>query len=362
MFGSSSKGRYVKRLLAKAPPAEDQEAYRQYINDVRQMKISYATNILSPYHDYFYAFLDNDPEPYLQFTLSGKYRSFSKDIETGDGAVCAEWLENTYLNTLAVNIFYRYWRQTLVPEYTRRALSNDSDRLIALQAIASDIHSRIHDRYLAGLWERDLVRQLCWQSADGHGLPADNQSPSWSWSSIRGSIIPYLAEDFENSTHCKDMNIVNADCSLGSKSPCGRILDGSIILYASAMEMQFIKNKETELFEFHAYSPGREDPDPSLSPPLKLEFRPDTPLGCQADGSLARSTEQEFLNTRHHNHIMSAILLLAKGTANGDFCVFVCGRESAKSDTCRRLGIGTISHVDLEPLSPYIFKGKFALV
>ncbi|KAG6358252.1 hypothetical protein INS49_014136 [Diaporthe citri] len=274
----------------------------------------------STFSDYFDAFAGTNPEPYLQHTLSESSHDRSGELGPEDGFACAEWLEKTYLNTRAVNTFYRYWRRVLVPEYTRRALSNDSDRLIALQAIASDIHSGIHDRYLAGLWEGDLVNQLCWQSQDSQGLPADNQSPSWSWSSIRGPIIPFLAEEFEDhSAGLEKMAIINADCRLAGEKPCGRILGGSILLDASGMDVRYMKNAERGCFDFHAHAWRLGDPDTVSSRPLKLEFSPDTPLGCGPDGSLTRSADS--LDARHSDRAMSAILLLVKCSLAGYFCV-----------------------------------------
>lgn len=353
--------RYAERLLAEAPAVENHEEYRRYIERVRRRRMRDEITTSSTFSDYFDAFADTNPEPYLQHTLSDNSHDRSGELGPDDGPACAEWLENTYLNTLAVNTFYRYWRRVLVPEYTRRALSNDSDRLIALQAIATDIHSGIHDQYLAGLWEGDLVNQLCWQSQDSQGLPADNQSPSWSWSSVRGPIIPFLAEDFEdNSAGLEKMTIIDADCRLAGEKPCGRILGGSIVVNASGMDVRYMKNVERGCFDFHAHAWRLGDPDTVSSRPLKLEFSPDTPLGCGPDGSLTRSADS--LDARHSDRAMSAILLLVKCSLTGYFCVIVCSRVSAVSNHCRRIGIGIIRWVDLEAFSSHLFRRKFVLI
>ena len=85
------------------------------------------------------------------------------------------------------------------------------------------------------------------------------------------------------------MPIVKACCSLAGDNPCGRILNGSIVLNASCMELRYTKNVKTGSFEIHAHASRFEYPGPAISEPLKLDFSPETPLDCQPDGSLARS-------------------------------------------------------------------------
>lgn len=334
LFTPEIKDQFAAESLAERPSVEDQETHETYLRYVTSKLVN------------------------LQ-----KAQPHGTQLQPA----LLHMLERTYINTMAVYKFHRYWRRVLVPEYTRRALSKDSDRLIALQAIASDIWPRIADEYLAGMWEGDLVNQLCWKSADGPGLPADNQSPSWSWSSIRGPVIPCLAEEFEHRRFdLPQFTVLSAKCELASKSPCGRILSGSVTLRATAMEVRYIKNKDTGLFGFHpvaARIAGHTAPVP-----LKLNFSPDTPLGCQADGSLTRSAERDYLNIRNRDHTMKAILFFPKFTEDKgikDWCVLVCGRVSAESNTCRRLGIGTVNLGDekiFRPNSLFLFTRNFVLI
>lgn len=345
-------------LLAHAPSTENQETNQIYLNEVyEELILSAPTWMLKPD-----AIVIDNSGSHLRHTQDGKFRF---ELIPEFHSTYVEWMQKTCLNILAVNSFYRYWRRVLIPEYTRRALSKDSDRLIALQAIASDIHAEINDRYLAGLWEGDLINQLCWRSADDRSLPADNESPSWSWSSIRGPVTPCLTEESENNrSGPRNMHITHANCSVAGQDPCGRILNGSISMGASAMAVRYVRNKGTGLLEFHAGASRKEKPGAEATVPLKLEFSPDTPLGCQADGSLTRCADRDYLNTRHHDHEMKAILLLVNGGGSGDFCVLVCslvpGAEQSK--TCRRLGIGTITQRNLESFFPYLYRDEFVLI
>jgi hypothetical protein len=50
----------------------------------------------------------------------------------------------------------------IVGEYTSRRLTNDMDILPALSGLAGEFHRFTGDRYLAGLWEKDLIHSLMW--------------------------------------------------------------------------------------------------------------------------------------------------------------------------------------------------------
>ncbi|CAF9939835.1 hypothetical protein IMSHALPRED_001648 [Imshaugia aleurites] len=83
----------------------------------------------------------------------------------------------------------------IVCEYTGRAMSEPTDKLIALAGIASQFSAYLGTTYLAGLWERNLVSQLLWYKQsikpgeDGFtDVPEVYTAPSWSWASLNGPI------------------------------------------------------------------------------------------------------------------------------------------------------------------------------
>lgn len=350
---------YTTHVLAEAPEPQDQKAYREYVEKVRRMTLGDVIRTAE--------FASADARALI---FSESHYIESGELSPQDARACAELLENTSQNRLALDAFYRYWRRVLVPEYTSRKLSKDSDRLVALQAIASDIHSGIRDQYLAGLWEGDLINQLCWQSVDRLCLPADNQSPSWSWSSISGPVMPCLLEELESSrtepssSLLEDTVIKSAQCSLAGQNSCGRILDGTILLEASAMEVKCIRRKDTGEYEFRAHGTRRGHPPCALSAPLTLSFYPDTPLGCRPDGSLVRFTKDNCLDIGPHSQPMEAILLFVKVVRGLGCCVLVCSRVLAETNTCSRLGIVFIPWSDVEkvPELRYTAAKQFVLV
>ncbi|VTT72165.1 unnamed protein product [Fusarium fujikuroi] len=106
----------------------------------------------------------------------------------------------------------QYWDEIVV-DFSRRQLSNPHDIFAALASIAEPISKALQSRYLADLWEDDLVRCLLWRP--GYRVssffgPATRplptifasapviRAPSWSWASIRwrqASHTPTISEN-----------------------------------------------------------------------------------------------------------------------------------------------------------------------
>ncbi|RHZ67151.1 HET domain-containing protein [Aspergillus thermomutatus] len=82
----------------------------------------------------------------------------------------------------------------IVSTYTALALTYDSDKMVAVSAIASHLSDLIPNcgRYLAGLWEHSLVGQLCWSTPANASRARAYRAPSWSWVSVDGDVSPHF--------------------------------------------------------------------------------------------------------------------------------------------------------------------------
>ena len=77
----------------------------------------------------------------------------------------------------------------IAEQYSNLTLTYDTDRAVALSGIARQaLLSGRGGRYLAGVWEKDLAHQLCWEIGTGCRKPETYIAPSWSWLSIFGSV------------------------------------------------------------------------------------------------------------------------------------------------------------------------------
>ncbi|KAF2124911.1 HET-domain-containing protein [Dothidotthia symphoricarpi CBS 119687] len=106
-------------------------------------------------------------------------------------------------------------------EYSRRNITYQTDRLLAISAIAQEIGRVYQGRYLAGMWEHDLAVDLGWKVArefnegDETILPRlrakEYVAPSWSWASVDGSVESY-ADNSGGET--MDFQVVSCDVEL----------------------------------------------------------------------------------------------------------------------------------------------------
>ncbi|TVY39521.1 hypothetical protein LSUB1_G003953 [Lachnellula subtilissima] len=74
---------------------------------------------------------------------------------------------------------------TIVQQYSKRNLTFKKDRLIALAGIAAAIQDQTGDKYYAGMWGRNLERQLSWYlfpPALQRTTPP--RAPTWSWANF----------------------------------------------------------------------------------------------------------------------------------------------------------------------------------
>jgi hypothetical protein len=131
------------------------------------------------------------------------------------------------------------WIEVVVQEYCSRKLSNPSDKLPALAALAQLFAIESHSatkNYYAGLWAEDLPMQLLWRRVGledcGKAESIENSNPSWSWASIGGNIQypsrPYSRERI--TLRCIDCQIVLKDQNLpfGEVQSAKLTLDGNL--------------------------------------------------------------------------------------------------------------------------------------
>lgn len=92
---------------------------------------------------------------------------------------------------------YRDW-DIIVNNYTMRSLSHQSDKLAALQGLANSLQQTNQDKYVMGLWARDLPRSLLWLTGIYNyteRIEELTRFPSWTWASVHGNVIPWKMEN-----------------------------------------------------------------------------------------------------------------------------------------------------------------------
>lgn len=104
---------------------------------------------------------------------------------------------------LASGVAFREWAN-IITGYSRCALTEANDKLVALSGLASFFHKRTNDAYFAGMWRHNLIDYLLWRftssATDNDSVeslgelvlrrylgndepPRPYVAPSWSWAS-----------------------------------------------------------------------------------------------------------------------------------------------------------------------------------
>ncbi|KAH7310526.1 heterokaryon incompatibility protein-domain-containing protein [Stachybotrys elegans] len=90
---------------------------------------------------------------------------------------------------------YGVW-EDLVNEFSKRALTNDTDRVPALLGVSKLLEPYIESEYLAGIWKGTrTLRSLLWRAEKPATAKPLDTYPSWTWASISSEISYELASD-----------------------------------------------------------------------------------------------------------------------------------------------------------------------
>ncbi|KAH7383880.1 heterokaryon incompatibility protein-domain-containing protein [Pyrenochaeta sp. MPI-SDFR-AT-0127] len=87
-------------------------------------------------------------------------------------------------------------------EYSRRNLSFQGDKLLAIAAVAEELGQKYKSKYLAGMWERDLAMDIQWSCPRDQNISEGDfirrpraevcVAPSWSWASVDASVEDFV--------------------------------------------------------------------------------------------------------------------------------------------------------------------------
>lgn len=152
----------------------------------------------------------------------------------------------------------------IVTEFTARNMTYESDRLLAISNIASQLSPSLHSGYVAGHWTFSTMG-LLWYPNDStrsqrSKTPSGRNVPSWSWASIEGSPI-FFDTSSAMDLACR-VSFASSDGDVASWSP----LAGNTIELSAAMATEVA---------FSATG-SAEDPSYSLSKNgIVVDFTPD---------------------------------------------------------------------------------------
>jgi len=92
----------------------------------------------------------------------------------------------------AASRLYGIWH-SIVELYTKCRLTKQSDKLVAIAGLARSLSPFLQDRYIAGVWSKNLVNELTWYVKEpepvSRGSSHPYRAPSFSWASANGHTL-----------------------------------------------------------------------------------------------------------------------------------------------------------------------------
>lgn len=187
-------------------------------------------------------------------------------------------------------------------EYSRRHLTYGGDKLLAIAAVAEEIGRSYGSRYLAGMWERDLARDLKWCHSDaGYGEEPDPDhprrkprheeyiAPSWSWASIDGPIDDYAFDDEgENIADSLDFNVLHCEVEPAVESfEYGAIKAGVLVVSGRVHSFFWRPEKDRHMMECDGFLAVKAENEPysewKVGEAISDSLDPELADGCVVD-------------------------------------------------------------------------------
>lgn len=143
---------------------------------------------------------------------------------------------------------------SLVENYSKRLLTQQTDRLVAILGMTKTFHSLLSirfpgntsssspkDKYLAGLWSDGFSAQLLWRvvkSRQSSGFSSNKSmpyvAPSWSWASVDAEVsdaYSYLSPTSETWSGTDLIHITSASTELlQPNEPFGQVFSGCLVI------------------------------------------------------------------------------------------------------------------------------------
>lgn len=267
-LGASASISADSGLFRRRPGERDKELYK-FTNNSHHKGIYIARNRIQKFHGLRRSRLMTRGWVMQERLLSPRFLHFSgyelvfecmqsatcECSHSGDIAVIRneaqlrkETFKTSRLQTLCPAWLSHSWH-CAVYNYSEMALSFDKDTLAAISGIAKKMGHYIQSKYVAGLWESNLIYDLAWHVT--HPSRAMRRSvwtaPTFSWASITQPPfeqprsrhvgvswdlhMPDMEEgglDMKMAVHCQ---VVDTSVSLSGPDPTGPIKSASIVLH-----------------------------------------------------------------------------------------------------------------------------------
>ncbi|KAF6799422.1 heterokaryon incompatibility protein [Colletotrichum sojae] len=144
----------------------------------------------------------------------------------------------------------------IVEDYSHRKLTSPGDKLPAIASLAHlyGTTTAPDDRYLAGLWKADLLRQLLWHIdlSERSFRPPKYRAPTWSWAAIDG-LVQYVhvgSEEDDRNTRWVASLVDHKTVPVDPSNPFGPLDYAEITVRGPLLKASYPSVSRTEAYGY----------------------------------------------------------------------------------------------------------------
>lgn len=133
---------------------------------------------------------------------------------------------------------HELWRDLAV-SYSAKQITRKTDGLPAMAGLAVKMAGASAGRYLAGLWEKDLLNGLRWFTVETETDEANDSytAPSWSWVSVHRGVS-WGNDSFSEDKFFVDVDFDRTECPPKGLNPYGEVEYGYIFVTGRIMTLR----------------------------------------------------------------------------------------------------------------------------
>ncbi|KAI1300819.1 heterokaryon incompatibility protein-domain-containing protein [Xylaria venustula] len=179
------------------------------------------------------------------------YISSSKEKESQPLSSISEYLLRHMLGKIShaiklssesPQVLKNRWHE-IVEEYSYLSLTFERDKFPALSGVAKQMQRFREARYVAGLWEDNLIEDLLWRTfALSAERPSKWRAPTWSWASINGRVQYVSNSDEVKRTFAQVLEI---ECAPLADDNTSELASATLVLSSHMVAAVLRKNTNT---------------------------------------------------------------------------------------------------------------------
>jgi hypothetical protein len=172
-------------------------------------------------------------------SLGGLHRGFGANMWLMDGQPAWPTSDVGRIRRLV-----QFEWQKLIREYTKRSLTNPSDKLPAISGLARQIPAMFETEYCAGLWESGVRHDLDWVTSEPSEPLDMYRAPSWSWAAVDSPVSFTDERSLKKKTAIFEVERVNVH--LLGEDRYGQVKSASLMLHSHLLYL----NSTRRTFKF----------------------------------------------------------------------------------------------------------------